>query len=728
MLLSNGSMVGVTPQSADLADSTATYSHGVYGSNSQVPLIGSWAAYGEIYKRQLWVGVVVRKLAMATARNPFEIKKSTGDGGQADEAGHLADLMARPNDRLSGFELWQWTSSTYDIYGEAFWLKLRDNSGRVRELHPLHPTNVVVRRNDDGDVVFSYRGRKDIEWAEDDIVVFKNYNPDNLRRGLSNLEGLRMTLLNEDASRRATASWWNRGARPSLVVKHPKTLSAPAIERLSAQIDAQYSGSDNAGRPLVLEEAMEATVVQLSAEEMQYIESRKLNREEVCGSYDVPPPVVHILDKATFSNITEQLRSMYRDTMAPRFEMFESVIDHQLVPDFYEADVFTKFNMDDVLRGDFETRATAVSSLIERGVMKPSEARPLFNLPPAGPEAEVLYANAALLPLGSNAPQKVATDGTLMPQALATRSAEDTAKLVAAAAALIRSGFDPEASLLAVGLDPVTHLGLLPVTVQKPTEPTEPVDEELMDQVTGGKRAAVSVRSIMGRISRVKANAADTRTALTEEHRKALAEFFAEQRDAVLAAAAAKASGLFSAADWDDPLAELLSTLSMATAAAVGAKAAADLGGAYDASTVETWIASDAPESARKINRVTAEQVESAVADLAEEETAEQAIERLFDEGTLANRADEVAVSRMATLVGFATLVAGQQVAVQDEKRVVKTWNANSSNPRSSHARMDGETVGIDELFSNGMNAPGDPAGGADEVAGCMCGLTITVE
>lgn len=670
MLLSNGSMVGAAPQSTDLADSTATYAHGVYGSNSQVPLIGSWAAYGEIYKKQLWVGVVVRKLAMATARNPFEIKKRTRNGGQADEAGNLADLMARPNDRLSGFELWQWTSSTYDIYGEAFWLKLRDSTGRVRELHPIHPTNMVIRRNDDGELVFSYRGRKDIEWPEDDVVVFKNYNPDNLRRGLSNLEGLRMTLLNEDASRRATASWWNRGARPSLVVKHPKTLSSAAIDRLSSQIDAQYSGSDNAGRPLVLEEAMEATVVQLSAEEMQYIESRKLNREEVCGSYDVPPPVVHILDKATFSNITEQLRSMYRDTMAPRFEMFESVVDHQLVPDFYTADVFTKFNMDDVLRGDFETRATAVGGLIDRGVMKPAEARPLFNLGPAGPEADVLYANAALVPLGSSTPRpaQVATDGTLIPQPVTERAAPPS------------------------------------------------------------RRRLPSVRSIRGRISRVKANTEDTRDALTDEHRKALGEFFDEQRDSVLAAATAKASGLFTAAEWDDPLTEVLTILSTATAAAIGAKAAADLGGTYNAATVDDWISADAKQSARKINRTTAERIDAAIADRADDESLEDAVGRLFDEGTLANRADEVAVSRMATLVGFATLVAGQQVAIEREVRVVKTWNTNSGNPRSAHALMDGETVGIDDLFSNGMNAPGDPAGGADEVAGCMCGMTITVQ
>ena len=58
--------------------------------------------------------------------------------------------------------------------------------------------------------------------------------------------------------------------------------------------------------------------LELTAEEAQYIETRKLNREEVCAAYDVPPPVVHILDRATFSNITEQMRSMYRDTMGGR--------------------------------------------------------------------------------------------------------------------------------------------------------------------------------------------------------------------------------------------------------------------------------------------------------------------------------------------------------------------------------------------------------------------------
>jgi hypothetical protein len=74
----------------------------------------------------------------------------------------------------------------------------------------------------------------------------------------------------------------------------------------------------------------------------------------------------------------------------------------------------------------------------------------------------------------------------------------------------------------------------------------------------------------------------------------------------------------------------------------------------------------------------------------------------------------------VAVVAGLASLgAAGQNGAG------MKTW-VTGGNPRSAHAEMNGETVGIHDLFSNGMNAPGDPAGGADEVAGCNCSLDFS--
>jgi phage portal protein BeeE len=195
-------------------------------------------------------------------------------------------------------------------------------------------------------------------------------------RGLSRLEPLRATLLNEDAARRATTSFWNRGARPGTALTHPGQLSAPAQARLKAQYDSIAAGADNTGATVVLEEGMQPAKLSLTAEEAQYIETRKLNREEVCAAYDVPPPVVHILDRATFSNITEQMRSMYRDTMAPRLGLYESVLDTQLRPDFDpQGGLYAEFLMDEVLRGDFEQRAAAYEIMTRIGGMTPAEVR-----------------------------------------------------------------------------------------------------------------------------------------------------------------------------------------------------------------------------------------------------------------------------------------------------------------------------------------------------------------
>lgn len=422
MILSNGLPI-LGSQIDTIGDSTPILANASYYSNNSLGLLGMWAAYGALYKTQLWVSIVIRKLANGTARIPLDLKHQEDNSNQSAASGPLVDLLQEPNPRLSGWRLWQWTSSTFDTYGEAFWLKLRDANGRVRELHPMHPTNVIVRRDEiTGELFYLYSaGVRNVTLLPPipaaDVVAFINYNPDNLVRGVSNLESLRMTLLNEDASRRATASFWKNGARPGVVLEHPAELSDGAQKRIQAAWNENHAGADVMGGTAILEEGMKANIIQLSAVEMQYIESRKLNREEVCAAYDVPPPVVHILDNATYSNITEQMRSMYRDTMAPRFVMFESVINHQLVPDFYNtADaVFSQFNMDDVMRGDFETRATAVATLVQNAILKPAEGRPMFGLDDAGPESHKLYGNAALVPLGTAPRGATSTTGEPMP-------------------------------------------------------------------------------------------------------------------------------------------------------------------------------------------------------------------------------------------------------------------------------------------------------------------------
>jgi hypothetical protein len=128
---------------------------------------------------------------------------------------------------------------------------------------------------------------------------------------------------------------------------------------------------------------------------------------------------VHILDHATYSNITEQMRSLYRDTMAGVCTPLEAAVNAQLVPDFQSADgdIYGRFDMDDVLRGNFEQQTAAFAQAIGTGQMTPQEARRARNLPDLE-GADQLLVNAALVPLKVIETVSVGTgsDVNLVPQ------------------------------------------------------------------------------------------------------------------------------------------------------------------------------------------------------------------------------------------------------------------------------------------------------------------------
>jgi HK97 family phage portal protein len=686
VIVSNGTALGFAPQA--LGEITPTLANGYYYSQQGLGLVGQFALYSAIYRKQPMIATVVDKVAASAARLPVKVWDVTPKSGKVqDTSSGFAKLMANPSSEMSPMAFWRWTFSTHEIYGEAFWYKQRANIdangkqyGPVVNLLPMHPSRVAVHRDVDGNVEYVFTlgvaSAGILTAPAEDVVAFLRYNPDNLMRGLSRLEPLNSTLLNEDAARRANASWWQRGARPSIIVSHPDELAQAAADNLKAAIDARQAGADNMGGSLILQEGMTAQIVQLNAEEMQYIESRKLNREEACMVYDVPPPVIHILDHATFSNITEQMRSMYRDTMSPRLEDIESVIDHSLLPEFFSpGQRETEFDMSEVLRGDFETRADKAVTLRQAGLITGNDGRELIGKERADdPEMDKIYANAALVELGKPAQRE---------------------SITAAVAASPAQASDLQAT-------------------------AAEADSAASDATQSADSAKV-FRDVMGKAGRVKASKAAIRDTLVTEHQKALAPFFDKQRASVKAALTSKAAGGFDPSAWDGDLASILHTLSQATAQAIGAKVAADLGGTYSSAEIASWLSSNSKATAQKINQATADEITAALEAAADGESSDDTVDGVFD-GIVAQRADQISLTRVLVVGSLASLVAARLSSAK-----TKTW-VTGGNPRSDHAEMDGETVPLGESFSNGMNGPGDYSGGAAEVANCNCDLQFSTE
>ncbi len=660
MIVSGGKALGFAAQA--LGETTPSLSNGYFYATNGLNLSGITATYGALYKAQPSIATVVDKIAASAARLTVKVwDNSPATGRVVDKASAFAKLIADPCPEMSPFNFYRWTVATYEVYGEAFWLKVRNGDGACIGLLPMHPARTMVHRDEAGNVEYVFTlgvaSASILRVPETDVVAFLRYNPESLMRGMSRLEPLRTTLLNEDASRRATQSWWKRGARPSVILKHPGELSQAASDRLKASFDARHAGADNMGGTNVLEEGMDAQIIQLNAEEMQYIESRKLNMQEVCMVFDVPPPVVHILDHATFSNITEQMRSMYRDTMSPRLEDIESTIDRSLRSEFYAAgEREVEFDMSEVLRGDYETRVDKALAARQAGLVTGNEGRAIIGESLSeDPEMNKIYANAALVPLGSNIPAPVA----------------------------------PESA---------------------PAFDTAP-----------GAAKAVTVRAVMGKLALVKGNKPAIRAALVEQHATEMKKFFTKQGAAVKAARSAKSVDGFDPEEWDDELAGILEPLAVASATSIGANVAQVLGGKYDPAQLADWLKKNSASSATNINATTASQLQDLL-DRQGEDEEEPDVEGFFDD-TLSSRADQIGDSRVGMLAGLASVVAAEQ----NDART-KTWVTTAANPRPSHAAMDGETVGLNEPFSNGMRGPGDFSGGADEVAGCTCDLTFAKE
>jgi hypothetical protein len=207
----------------------------------------------------------------------------------------------------------------------------------------------------------------------------------------------------------------------------------------------------------------------------------------------------------------------------------------------------------------------------------------------------------------------------------------------------------------------------------------------------------------------------DTRFPLLRARRQretldALGELLTDQRDDVAARWESGASVLLTRR-WDALLQEVVFDQNKLTASEVAWRVAKAFEAEFDPSVMTGWLEENARVAAERVNQSTRDRM----ADSKEDDPVGHVFGILLTSG--------VAMYARSMVTSAANFGAGD--AAKASGAALKMWQTNSSNPRSSHSAMGGETVPIGEMFSNGMQWPGDSMGGADEVANCQCSMTI---
>ena len=292
----------------------------------------------EGYERNPVCHRAVRMVAEAAGGVPLLLF----DGARELDEHPLKSLLARPNPRQGRAGLIEAVVSHLLISGDAY-LEAVSVEGEPRELHALRPDRMRVLAGPDGwPEAYEYRVGAQVSRFDQraepapPILHLSLFHPLDDHYGLSPMAPAAAAL---DLHNAATA--WNKAlldnaARPSgaLVYSGPEGtgLSDDQVERLKEELEAQFSGAANAGRPLLLDGGLDWKPLSLSPQEMDFLAAKNGAAREIALAFGVPPMLLGIPGDATYANYQEANRALWRQTVLPLLGRVAQSLAHWLTP------------------------------------------------------------------------------------------------------------------------------------------------------------------------------------------------------------------------------------------------------------------------------------------------------------------------------------------------------------------------------------------------------------
>ena len=351
----------------------------------------------------------VRILAEAIAGLPLHLYRYKEDGGKEraidNNLYHL--LHDEPNKEMSSFIFRETLMTHLLLWGNAYAQIIRNGKGEVVALYPLMPNKMQVDRDENGELYYIYTRSSDEAKTMEGVTVY--LTPRDVLHipglGFDGLVGYSPIAMAKNAIGLAIATeeygakFFANGAAPSGVLEHPGTIKDPS--RLRENWNSTFGGSTNSGKVAVLEEGMKYTPISISPEQAQFLETRKFQIDEIARIFRVPPHMVGDLEKSSFSNIEQQSLEFVKYTLDPWVIRWEQSLSRALLNEDEKRKYFFKFNLEGLLRGDYESRMSGYAVARQNGWMSANDIRELENMDkiPAEDGGDLYLINGNMLPL-----------------------------------------------------------------------------------------------------------------------------------------------------------------------------------------------------------------------------------------------------------------------------------------------------------------------------------------
>ena len=294
-------------------------------------------------------------------------------------------LHDEPNDWQTSYK-WRETMQAHVLgWGNGYTEVVRNARGEVKELRRHCPWNVeLLKRGDRWLYSVVHEDDAGVSAVSPEDMIHVRALGAQGRRGVSLIRQHVETIGLGLAAQKYGKDFFDGGGRPTGLITSKGELNKDSWARLKevwTKAVASLRQSEN--KTLMLPADLDYKSITIAPEDAQFLETRKLNRSEVAGIFNVPAHMINDLEKATFSNISEQAVGFVRHTMMPWILNWEQEINRRVFTRAERAaGYYAKFNLGGLLRGTPKERAELYHYGITDGWMDRNEARALEDMNP----------------------------------------------------------------------------------------------------------------------------------------------------------------------------------------------------------------------------------------------------------------------------------------------------------------------------------------------------------
>jgi HK97 family phage portal protein len=248
-----------------------------------------------------------------------------------------AKLIQTPNAWMNQSDLWKQIILDLNLFGRSAWQKIRTNAGKPIGLWRLRPDWLVARVEGD-QVVWDYHAPTGaLVFQSEDLVVFRSYDPLNPLGSMSPLSVVYPLVKLDNALTKFQSQYIQSGGVPPIVLKVKGIIPQSRAEELRQRWSHNYGGIQNWTTPAVLDADADVQRIGFSLDELDFKALQEKIESRISAVFGVSPILLNLptgLDRSTYSNYEQALKSFWIHVLIPQLEDLKDVLDNQLLSEF----------------------------------------------------------------------------------------------------------------------------------------------------------------------------------------------------------------------------------------------------------------------------------------------------------------------------------------------------------------------------------------------------------